>query len=661
MRDLSRHGARVATGLCAAVALLAQGGGAVGEEVGSETVTPIKHIIYIVGENRSFDNLYATYIPKRGETVSNLLSKGIVKEDGSPGPHFADAIQYRATGTTGKYSQAPEPKTPYTILPVPTILNAPAVPLPVQFGVISSTGVLSPAFPQGDPEIPLDEQDLLDAGGTGSIPKNGADTRVRNFSMLPPIPFAQTGLKLPYDSYEGDTIHQLSQMWQQSDCSMRHATRENPTGCLHDLYPFVATTYNTAPGQTPTDGSQDMAFYNMQAGDAPILKSLADDYTIGDNFHQAIMGGSVTGAIAIAFGDNAFFTDAHGNPAVPTGSITNPDPVPGTINTYQSVGTWIKCADRTQPGVAALQDYLASLPYRVSAKCAPNTYYAVRDAEQAYNADGSLAPVDPTTMPPLTIPHIGDRLDERHIPWAWYGGQYDAAVRVAKGSKTLEDQLFAAAYCIECNPFQYAKDVMTTPAGLAHLKDVTDLFNDIDNDTLPPVAFVKPDGTLEGHPATSKVDQFEAFIQNVIDRTKANPKLFADTAIVITEDESGGLYDSGFIQPLDFFGDGPRIPLIVVSPFSTGGHVVHTYYDQVSVLKFIERNWRLNRISGRSRDNLPNPVMQRDNPYVPANMPAIGDLFDLFHFEDEHHHPFPPFPIGHDHDGGGDHHGNGPF
>jgi hypothetical protein len=47
---------------------------------------------------------------------------------------------------------------------------------------------------------------------------------------------------------------------------------------------------------------------------------------------------------------------------------------------------------------------------------------------------------------------------------------------------------------------------------------------------------------------------------------------------------------SGYIQPLDFFGDGVRVPFIVISPFSRGGHVAHTYYDHASILKFIERN-----------------------------------------------------------------------
>jgi phospholipase C len=105
-------------------------------------------------------------------------------------------------------------------------------------------------------------------------------------------------------------------------------------------------------------------------------------------------------------------------------------------------------------------------------------------------------------------------------------------------------------------------------------------------------------------------------------------------------DEGGGFYDSGFIQPVDFFGTGPRIPMIAVSPFSTGGHVSHVYNEHSSFVKFIERNWKLKgTLSSRSRDNLPNPVQgEEDNEYVPRNMPAIGDLFDLFDFDHRGHH-----------------------
>ncbi|MGB6450509.1 MAG: alkaline phosphatase family protein, partial [Steroidobacteraceae bacterium] len=89
---------------------------------------------------------------------------------------------------------------------------------------------------------------------------------------------------------------------------------------------------------------------------------------------------------------------------------------------------------------------------------------------------------------------------------------------------------------------------------------------------------------------------------------------------------------SGYVQPLDFFGDGTRIPLILVSPYAKHRYISHVYTDHVSILKFIERNWHLPPVSYRSRDNFPDPVTAPGNPYVPLNTPAIGDLFDLFDF-----------------------------
>ncbi len=59
---------------------------------------------------------------------------------------------------------------------------------------------------------------------------------------------------------------------------------------------------------------------------------------------------------------------------------------------------------------------------------------------------------------------------------------------------------------------------------------------------------------------------------------------------------------------------------------------MHSYNDHVSILKFIERNWQPGAADRRSRDNLPNPIADEDDPYVPVNSPAIGDLFDMFDF-----------------------------
>ena len=126
-----------------------------------------------------------------------------------------------------------------------------------------------------------------------------------------------------------------------------------------------------------------------------------------------------------------------------------------------------------------------------------------------------------------------------------------------------------------------------------HMRDVTDLFTDLQNGTLPAVSYVKPDGTMDGHPASSKLTLFEAFAQNIIELAQSNPQLWAETAIFVTVDEGGGYYDSGFIQPVDFFGTGPRIPMIAVSPFSHGGHISHVYNEHSSFVKFVERNWKL--------------------------------------------------------------------
>ena len=66
---------------------------------------------------------------------------------------------------------------------------------------------------------------------------------------------------------------------------------------------------------------------------------------------------------------------------------------------------------------------------------------------------------------------------------------------------------------------------------------------------------------------------------------------------MVTVDEGGGYYDSGYVQPVDYFGDGTRIPLLVVSKYSEGGHVSHEYSDHASIVKFIERNWNLPKLS----------------------------------------------------------------
>src|SRR6202034_4185669 len=102
----------------------------------------------------------------------------------------------------------------------------------------------------------------------------------------------------------------------------------------------------------------------------------------------------------------------------------------------------------------------------------------------------------------------------------------------------------------------------------AHMKDTVDLYSDIGAGNLPAVSFVKPSGYVDGHPSSSKLDLFEGFTKKIVDMVQNSP-YWDNTAIFITFDEGGGYYDSGYVQPLDFFGDGTRIPLLVVSKYFT--------------------------------------------------------------------------------------------
>src|ERR1700722_3776068 len=94
------------------------------------TTTPIKHVIVIIGENRTFDHVYATYKPKEGETVSNLLSKGIIKANGKPGPNYSESAQFSAldnTASGGTFSNSPQSKSIYSTLP-PALAGGPQAP-----------------------------------------------------------------------------------------------------------------------------------------------------------------------------------------------------------------------------------------------------------------------------------------------------------------------------------------------------------------------------------------------------------------------------------------------------------------------------------------------------------------------------------------------------
>ena len=591
------------------------------------TDSPIKHVIVIVGENRTFDHIFATYQPLPGRHVANLLSKGIIDVNGNPGSNYGVTKQYSAVLNSGSYQISPGGKVAYdpSTNPVqaPGISYAPKQPYdniynPISSDPTSGAAVNGPGalldivypstqpytLPQqaegGLPQIPgqphtgccLEAGDLhlLTTGSVGASPNGYIDSRILNYNSLPkgayPLvcgasapnglnpdgtdngkPVCKPGESL-YDTYGGSPVHRFYQMWQELDCDASKATSVNPSGCQADLFPWVEITVssgsngapypNPAPNPLHKEGNIALGFYNVAKGDAAYFKQLADTYTIADNYHQPVMGGTFANSMVLGYADALYYADTSGNPAVPPANqIENPDPLAPNNNFYTndgySGGSYTDCSDPSQPGVAAIVNYLSKI--NIKPNCQTGAYYLLNNYVPAFIGNGAQDPVNngPFTLPPvIKQQHIGDVLSAKHVSWAYFGDRWNdfKALPYGLGANygNIDIPFGPAAYlyCNICNPFLYSASTMTNASERnAHLKDTTDLYDAIANGTLPAVSYVKPSTFSDGHPASSKFTIFEAYVKDIIQTLQANPELWATTAVFVTVDEGGGYYDFG--------------------------------------------------------------------------------------------------------------------
>jgi phospholipase C len=195
------------------------GGPVANAQRSSETATPIKHVIVIIGENRSFDHVFATYVPRPGQQVQNLLSKGIIQLDSNknaiPGPNFYKAQQFSASdlGTQDTFLLSPpKQEFPSNQLPAPEA-GGPSgtygyfTPSSSKYTTIAcgtttvngktTTNYLTPAacamitengLPNASDANGLTYYQSLASGGTGQYSYT-PDLRIVNFWSLPAGPF----------------------------------------------------------------------------------------------------------------------------------------------------------------------------------------------------------------------------------------------------------------------------------------------------------------------------------------------------------------------------------------------------------------------------------------------------------------------------------------
>jgi phospholipase C len=253
----------------------------------------------------------------------------------------------------------------------------------------------------------------------------------------------------------------------------------------------------------------------------------------------------------------------------------------------------------------------------------------------------------------MTGRNIGDLLNERHVTWGWFSDGFRPTSRrpdggaICDASATSRYGVTRRSYDGGDEGFQYyastANPHHLPPSSVAaigrpdqanHQYDLADLWSAAEYGHLPAVSFVKAAGADQGGGGSSDPLDEQAFVVNLVNRLRAL-STWPDTAVIVLYDDSDGSYDhvlpplvntsqtaadsltgpgrcGGPTPPLAGYqgrcGYGPRLPFLVISPWSRVNHVDHTRTDQTSVIRFIEDNWQLGRIGDGSFDVLAGPL-----------------------------------------------------
>ena len=358
----------------------------------------------------------------------------------------------------------------------------------------------------------------------------------------------------------------------------------------------------TTPGAFGSPGLV-MDYYDGNTVTA--LWNYAQHYAMSDNNYNTNFGPSTPGALNVIAGN-----DSPGFAVSP--STGQPVADPGTVSTLNSKGL--------------------------------GTIYG--DLDPAYDdcSDSSHTTSSPVGV--MTGRNIGNLLTARHVTWGWFQGGFaptgtsSAGYAVCGASHQNIAGNTVADYSPHHDPFQYYKSTANPkhlpPSSEAmigrtdqanHQYDLSDFYTTLADGNMPAVSYLKAAEYQDGHAGYSDPLDEQAFLASTINKIEAS-RYWKSTAVVVTYDDSDGWYDhqnsprvngSGTAQDAavctgtpaglngypDRCGYGPRLPLLVISPWTRDNYVSHNVTDQSSVVKFIEDNWlRGEQLGGGSFDQL---------------------------------------------------------
>jgi phospholipase C len=417
---------------------------------------------------------------------------------------------------------------------------------------------------------------------------------------------------------------------------------------LMDLFPLSVGTAGTPPFPPPsgvTTKGLTMGYYDGNTVTA--LWNYAQAFAMSDNSYDTVFGPSTPGALNLISGQTNGAVVAAGSPS----TVSNTD---GSL---------------TLTGDANPTGDMCSSGSEVS----------------------------------MTGPNIGDLLNAANVSWGWFHGGFDLSVTNPNGTtgcaRTTTSEVTGVTesdYIEHHEPFQFYKSTQnltharpTVPPsqygmfGLTtstvdaanHQYDINDFFAALNANNLPAVSFLKAPGFQEGHAGYSDPLDEQTFIVTVINALQQSPQIWKSTAVVISWDDSDGWYDHQMspilnqsassmdaltgtgmcgtgaaalpgVDPTTLphaqgrCGFGPRLPLLVISPYAKQNFVDHTLTNQSSIIRFVEDNWlggtRLGQGSFDAISNSIDSMLDFDTKGAPSNFlildPSTGEPMSGRHF-----------------------------
>ena len=225
---------------------------------------------------------------------------------------------------------------------------------------------------------------------------------------------------------------------------------------------------------------------------------------------------------------------------------------------------------------------------------------------------------------------IFDRLQAAGVSWKFYVQNYDPTINF----RNHDPAAAKSAQLIWAPLLDFARFV-DDPTLASHIVDMSQYYTDLQNGTLPAVAYLAPSGLSEHPPGDITVGQsFGGTTVTSLMRSSA----WDSSVFVLSWDDWGGWYDHVAPPQVDADGYGFRVPALIVSPYAKSGTIDNTTYDFTSVLKFIEDNWSLQPLT--ARDATANSISNAlDLSKPPADPVFPAQTYPIQPAQDTHNRP----------------------